>query len=224
MRILAIADEPARELCEAFDSDRWRNSGVDLVISCGDLDLDYVAFVADALRVPLLYVRGNHDDRWDGLPGGEDLDGRVFVHNGMRIFGLQGSPWYNGGEYQYSEASVRWRILKAMPAIVLNGGLDIIVSHAPPQFCPVAYRLCKSPIGVGRLCPYQPTHPTPPVCHDASDRPHRGFEAYSNLINRYRPRLLLHGHTHRSFGIGKRELSLGNTRVIDAHRYVLVDV
>jgi predicted phosphodiesterase len=224
MRILAIADEPARELSESFDPDRWRNAGIDLVVSCGDLGTDYIAFVADAIRVPLAYIHGNHDARWDNEPGGEDLDGRVFCWMGVRILGLPGSFAYNGGEYQYSEAETRWRILRATPTVLLRGGVDVIVSHAPPRFCEFAYRLCKSPVGTGRLCPYRSTHDSPLVCQDAADLPHRGFVAYRALIERFKPKVFLHGHVHRSFGAGKRELTLGTTRVIDAFRYVIVDV
>ena len=224
MRLLAIADEPARELYESFDSDRWQGAGIELVVSCGDLDIEYISFVADALRVPLAYIRGNHDARWDGEPGGEDLDGRVFAWNGLRFFGLSGSFWYNGGEYQYSEAQARWRIVKAAPAIMLRGGVDVIVGHAPPRYCEFAYRLCAAPVGAGRLCPYRSTHNSPMICHDASDLPHRGFTAYRTLIERYHPKVFLHGHVHRSFGVGKRELKLNTTRIIDAHRYVIVDI
>jgi predicted phosphodiesterase len=224
MRILAIADEPARELSESFDADRWRSAGIELVVSCGDLDIEYIAFVADALRVPLAFIRGNHDDRWNGTPGGEDLDGRLFLWKGLRFLGLSGSYWYNGGDQQYSEAQTRWRVLKATPAIMLHGGVDVVVGHAPPQFCEFAYRLCKSPVGVGRICPYRSTHESPFICQDASDKPHRGFVAYRTLIERYSPAVFLHGHVHRSFGVGKRELRLDNTRIIDAHRYVIVDV
>ena len=34
---------------------------IDLVLGAGDLEPSYLAFLADAFGVPLLYVRGNHD-------------------------------------------------------------------------------------------------------------------------------------------------------------------
>ena len=41
MRILAISDIPERLLYDDFSPERWR-SRVDLVLSCGDLDREYL--------------------------------------------------------------------------------------------------------------------------------------------------------------------------------------
>src|SRR5436190_929518 len=82
MRILAISDIPERLLYDDFSPERWR-SRVDLVLSCGDLDREYLEFLVTVLDVPLLYVAGNHDVAFRvqpprGLPGrGRPLSPRL---------------------------------------------------------------------------------------------------------------------------------------------------
>jgi Icc-related predicted phosphoesterase len=71
--------------------------------------------------------------------------------------------------------------------------VDIVVTHAPPH-------------GVG----------------DAEDRAHWGFRAFLELLDKYKPRYLLHGHVHMSYGKRDRENRYGDTRVINvSERYVL---
>ncbi len=223
MKILAVADAPSPALDSRFDLERWRAEGVDLVVSCGDLPRDYLEFLADAFPVPLYYVRGNHDD-WPGHPGGENIDGRLVEYRGVRFLGIEGSPWYNGGKYQQTERSVAWELLTLRPKLWLKGGVDVVVAHAAPQFCPYAYQRCPKPIGVGRACPYWPKSEGTRVCEDAADHAHRGFAAFRSLILDARPRLFLHGHRHQTHGLGKRELKIGETRVIDVFGHVILEV
>ena len=61
MKILAIADTEERCLWECFRKERFE--GVDLILSAGDLDPDYLEFLVTVINKPLIYVRGNHDDR-----------------------------------------------------------------------------------------------------------------------------------------------------------------
>jgi len=59
IRILAVSDEPDPSLDSA--ATREGIGHVDLVVGAGDLEPDYLGFVADAFHAPLRYVRGNHD-------------------------------------------------------------------------------------------------------------------------------------------------------------------
>lgn len=222
MKVLAVADSPAKALIEHIDVDRWRRLGIELLVSCGDLPSDYLGYLSDLLQVPLYYVHGNHDV-WPNPPGGDDIDGKLFVYDGVRFLGIGGSPWYNGGPYQRTERSAKLRLLQAAPRVMLAGGVDVVVAHASPQFCPFAYKLCGKPIGTGRDCPYIKSDPVR-ICQDSSDDAHRGFVAYRDLISKYKPRLFLHGHRHRTYGLGKQELQIENTRVIDVFGYVVLDV
>ena len=55
--------------------------GVDLILSAGDLHPEYLEFLVTVSNVPLLYVRGNHDDLYENRPplGCVDIDGSIAV-------------------------------------------------------------------------------------------------------------------------------------------------
>ena len=199
MKILAVADTEDRALAEHFDPERWR--GVDLILSLGDLKPDYLDYLVSRLNVPLLYVRGNHDGGYrDSPPAGcEDVDGRVVKVAGLRIGGLEGSRWYGGSGVEYSDRHTALRAFMLGLRIRLAGGLDILMTHAPPTF-------------------------GDPAVDDALDKVHAGFDSYRRLVLTHRPRLLLHGHTHLNYGRNKRERMLGSTRVIDCYGATLVEL
>src|ERR671924_2084572 len=64
IRWLAVSDdeEPALE----YEANRADLGELDAIVGAGDLQPDYLGFLADAFGVPLRYVRGNHDrgGRW----------------------------------------------------------------------------------------------------------------------------------------------------------------
>ena len=220
-----MSDEVDPALYDHFNPERWRAASVELIISCGDLPAEYLSYLVSRFDVPLYYVPGNHDGSYREEPpeGGESIDGRLVVWKGLRILGLGGAPWYNGGPEQYQEWSMAMRILLMKPRILLAGGIDLVVTHAAPQYCPLAYSVCEKPAGVGRpsVHPHE-AHRT--TCYDAPDRAHRGFPAFTKLIHTYHPRVFLHGHTHRSYGTAPRIVDEDGTKVIDAHGYYLLDL
>jgi predicted phosphodiesterase len=224
-RILAVSDSVDPALYDHFNPDRWRAAQVDLIISCGDLRAEYLSYLVSCFDVPLFYVPGNHDGEYAETPpeGGESIDGRVIKWKGLRILGLGGAPRYNSGPQQYGESHMSLRILAAKPQILLAGGLDLVVTHAPPRHCPLANsKVCPTPAGVGGPC-LHPELTNRTICLDAPDRAHRGFPAFNNLIKTYHPRYFLHGHSHLSYGQAKRVVDVDGTKVIDAHGYYLLD-
>ena len=78
--------------------------------------------------------------------------------------------WYNGGPYQYNEKQMKTHIRRLRPALWWRKGVDVVVTHAPPR-------------GI----------------HDGDDLCHQGFACFRWLIDKYRPRLFLHGHIHAFF-------------------------
>ena len=58
MKILAIADVESKYLWDYFEKSKLE--GIDLIISCGDLDPRYLSFLATFTSAPVLYVHGNH--------------------------------------------------------------------------------------------------------------------------------------------------------------------
>ena len=194
MKILALSDEECPALWDYYIPGRLK--GYDLIISCGDLKPNYLSFIVTMANVPVLYVHGNHDARYERNPpeGCDCIEDDLVVINGLRIMGLGGSYRYRPGPHQYSEREMRKRIFKLRRKLRKHKGVDIVVTHAPPR-------------GVG----------------DAEDIPHRGFEAFLELIDQYHPQYLLHGHIHMSYGMDQtREREYHGTKVINTcERYVL---
>lgn len=194
MKILALADEECMSLWDNCAPERLKQ--YDLIISCGDLHAAYLSFVVTMARCPVVYVHGNHDHDYGLTPpeGCDCIDGRLINYKGLRIVGLGGSLRYRPGAHQYTDAQMRRRIARLKWEIFKAGGVDIVVTHAPPR-------------GIG----------------DAEDLPHQGFEALLDFIDRYRPQYLLHGHVHLRYGQNiRRELDYNGTKVINCcQRYVL---
>ncbi len=66
MRILAIADEESKYLWDYFQKEKLE--GIDLILSSGSLNPNYLSFLATFTTAPVLYVRGNHDDKYEKTP------------------------------------------------------------------------------------------------------------------------------------------------------------
>ncbi len=195
MRILAVSDEECPALWDQYRSGRL--DGYDLILSAGDLKADYLSFLVTMAHAPLLYVHGNHDEGYSRRPpeGCDCIDDQLVIFRGVRILGLGGCLQYRpGAPWQFTERQMARRIAKVRLALFRAGGVDLVVTHAPPQ-------------GLG----------------DEEDLPHRGFACLKALVDRYHPQYLVHGHVHlRGWPLPERELIYGSTRIVNAsERYVL---
>lgn len=196
MKLLLISDEEDPYLWDHFRKERVE--GVDLILSAGDLKAPYLSFLVTMVNRPLLYVHGNHDGRYDQTPpeGCDCIDDKLVKINGLRILGLGGSYCYNKGPYQYTERQMRRRILRLQWKIFLAGGVDIVLTHAPAR-------------SLG----------------DQEDPAHRGFEAFLPLLDRWKPRYLIHGHVHKRYGGDwQRERQYGETTLINACGKVFLEI
>ena len=59
MRVLAVADKEDMHLWNG--GRRQLLQDLDLILSCGDLDPDYLQYLVTVGNCPLVYLRGNHD-------------------------------------------------------------------------------------------------------------------------------------------------------------------
>ncbi|MBQ8802632.1 MAG: metallophosphoesterase family protein [Tyzzerella sp.] len=187
MKILAIADEESTYLWDYFEKSKLE--GIDLIISCGDLDPRYLSFLATFTTAPVLYVHGNHDVKYEKMPpdGCICIEDQIYVHKGVRILGLGGSMCYSYGNHQYTEPEMKRRVRKLRWKLFRNKGFDILVTHSP------AYGL-----------------------NDGDDLPHRGFQVFNTLIEKYSPKFFLHGHVHMKYGRKhKRYDTYQNTQIIN---------
>lgn len=133
MKVLAIADVEERCLWDFYSEKRFGD--VDLILSAGDLDPDYLEFLVTVTNKPLLYVRGNHDDRYARrAPGGcLCVEDEVYVYRGLRVAGLGGSMRYRDGANMYSEREMARRAQRLQAKIRLAGGVDVLLTHAPAR-------------------------------------------------------------------------------------------
>ena len=188
MKILLISDEEDKYLWDYYRPGTL--DGVDLILSAGDLKPDYLSFLVTMARCPLLYVHGNHDERYRKSPpeGCDCVDDRIITVNGLRILGLGGAPRYNNGPWQFTERQMAWRIRKLNRKIKYVGGVDLMLTHAPVR-------------GYG----------------DQENMAHRGFEAFLPLLDRWKPRYLIHGHVHQRYQPNmQRILQYRDTTIINA--------
>ena len=132
----------------------------------------------------------------DGPEGGICIDGRVYEFEGLRILGLGGSMRYRQGKNMYTEDEMTGRFLRILPRVWLKGGIDIFVSHAPAR-------------GYG----------------DLDDLAHKGFEIFNGILKRYKPKYMLHGHIHRSYGrVQKEFVHETGTKIINVCGYIILNL
>lgn len=200
-----MSDEVSPALERALPGERFGK--VDLILSCGDLPYDYLEYLVDAFDVPLLYVHGNHDrpveaeGRLITAPQGcTSVEDRVVEARGLAVAGLGGSPRYAPRhENQYTEAEMRRRARRVGRKLKWaqwrrGKPLDILLTHAPPR-------------GI----------------HDHTDPAHQGFACLLSLLERHRPRYLIHGHSPPRPGRSPRT-RYGATEVIHVRGHALVEV
>ena len=107
MRILVIGDHESKSLWDFYEPSKLED--IDLIISCGDLSPRYLSFLVTMAHAPVLYIHGNHDDKYEMTPpeGCICVDDDLYVYNGIRILGLGGSMRYRYGTHQYTEKEMR---------------------------------------------------------------------------------------------------------------------
>lgn len=169
IRLLAISDQFDPALAD--QRNRRAVGPIDLIVGCGDLDYDDLAFLADGFDAPLAYVLGNHDGdaRWEACEAYcPEAIRSTAVHReaGLSIAGLTW-PGSRGPSANRSELGAWNQALRLAVRRFRRPEPVILFSHVPPR--------------------------------DAGDSPiagyHRGFSGYRWLMRRLRPPLWLHGHT-----------------------------
>lgn len=193
MKILAVSDIESKALWDYFDKSRLE--GIDVIVSCGDLKAEYLSFLATFFYGPVLYVHGNHDESYEKKPpeGCICIEDQVFVHQGIRFLGLGGSMRYKPGPFQYTDRQMSLRAVRLWPKIAAHHGFDVLVTHAPA-------------FGQG----------------DAPTPAHQGFKSFLSLMDRYSPRVHLHGHVHLNYDpLSGRVHRYQETTIINAYeKYV----
>ena len=196
MKILAIADKEDPRIWDRYKPEILREA--DLVLSAGDLDPHYLSYCVTYSNAPVLYIHGNHDEKYDQTPpeGCICIEDDLVIYQGLRILGLGGSMRYRRGTHQYTEKQMQWRIRRLWLKIRSCGGFDILLTHAPLH-----------------------------GLNDLDTLPHRGFNCFRKLLDRWQPRYFIHGHVHREYGVNiPQRCMYGSTTVINAYDYCIIEI
>ncbi len=218
MKILCVSDHVDPLVYSTSAKKRFQD--IDLVLSAGDLPMEYLGFIASTLNKPVIFVFGNHNlkqlNRFKGKLEGPALyensnlsslnffgstytGGRVITINGVIIAGFGGSRHYSGGANQFTERQMYFKIIRMLPRLFLNKlfhgrYLDILLTHAAPY-------------GLG----------------DKPDRCHRGFRAFLWIMEKLKPKFLIHGHIHLYDMNAKRETRYFKTQVINVYDHYILE-
>ncbi len=131
-----------------------------------------------------------------GAEGGICIDGKIYKIGGLRFLGLGGSMRYRQGRNMYTEREMKIRFLKILPRLWLNRGFDILVTHSPAK-------------NYG----------------DLQDLAHSGFETFNAIINKYKPKYMLHGHIHTNYTRIKKEyLHESGTKIFNVCGYKIIEI
>ena len=85
---MIFADQESKLLYEYYDPEKMKD--IDLLISCGDLPPEYLTFFATLCHAPLLYVKGNHDSKYEYKPP----EGCICIERRWNF-----GPWWVYGVY-----------------------------------------------------------------------------------------------------------------------------
>lgn len=207
MKILALSDEVVDFIYSPQVKDRFGD--VDFVVGCGDLPFYYLEFVVTILNKPVYFVPGNHDSRRQFMSDGRilsdaegcvNLDRAVAQQDDLLLAGLGGSIRYRpDGIHQYTDGEMQARIATLVPHLWLNRMrhgrfLDILIAHSPP-------------FGI----------------HDGVDLAHTGFKSFLSFIKTFKPRYLLHGHSHVYNKAATTRTHLEETEILNVYPFRLIE-
>lgn len=197
LKTLVVSDHESEYIWDYFDKNAF--SGVDLMISCGDLKPEYLSFLVTMISAPLIYVRGNHDANYGQRPpeGCIDLEERPFVFRGVRFIGFGGCKSTKAADNNYTEREMARRVkMASLPLEIRKKRIDVLVTHAPAE-------------GLG----------------DGKDRYHEGFRTFREFIDRFGPSYHLHGHQHLTYEAGaKRVIRYNDTTIVNGYNYCILDM
>ena len=96
----------------------------------------------------------------------------------------------------YTEKEMRSRIRRLWLSLFRKKGFDVLVTHA------AAYG-----------------------CGDLDTNAHRGFHCFCDLMEKYHPGHMIHGHVHRNYGSDLPAISrYQDTEVINAFQYQILEI
>jgi hypothetical protein len=199
IRWLAVSDDPDPALDHAVN--RADIGALDAVVGAGDLEPDYLGFLADAFSAPLVFVRGNHDHggRWAEAASSYAptplATGRVHDVTGLPVAALEWPGLRHDGRRRYDRSAWMDALRVALRRGPGRPRPAVILSHAPPR-------------GLGDR---------------AADPYHVGYAGYRWLLDRWRPPLWLHGHVPPA-SVERWRVQHDGTEIVNVTGAVLLEI
>ena len=231
LKILAVSDSesPGLETMVSRFPEKLRD--IDVIISCGDLEREYLEFLVDGINRDLFFVSGNHQQQCEEDIGGDnpverllqslrafpeklarciagqsDLHGRVVTYKNYIIAGFGGSMWYSGRGNEYSEREMAKTVRQVERKIQLFKLRQKILNRPPYDLIIISH------------APIFRVHDEPDLCH-------KGFKCFRDFVENMSPLLWLHGHIHLD-DVKKHQITVvGKTTVVNVfgHKFVAID-
>lgn len=205
-KVLAVSDQVVERIYALAANEHFKE--VDLILGCGDLPYTYLEYLVSVLSVPLYYVPGNHDPKYNAhrslsyAEGGSNLDLKSAHVKGLLLAGLGGSIRYRpDGVNQYTQRQAFFRAYKLLLRLLqhqvrFGRKLDVLISHSPPF-----------------------------EIHDDESYAHQGLKALNFLIRTVRPRYLFHGHTHFfRHNLEECVTQVGRTTIMNIFPYKVIEI
>ena len=220
MKILCISDDEIYDLWDGWTSkSAEKYSDIDLVISAGDLRAKYLEFIVTVLNVPLLYVRGNHDDMYEFEPpqGCICLEDKIvtveqFSNGSCRV--KDPEPFLAGLVHKISDRFSGVdpnRYGKPIKTIRI-GGLGGSIRYGKrrdmyteEEMTSRARRMRFNAKRGGGLDIFV-SHAPARGHGDLEDYAHHGFSCFNDLLMDLKPKYHLYGHVHMAYAIFDREM------------------
>lgn len=223
MKILAVSDVPNKGIEHIVENSPDKLKNIDLVVSCGDLDKEYLEFIVDGLNKDFFFVCGNHDleikntkvsdiddDLWQDnkvcyVAGKDDLHGRIERYKNYYVIGFGGSLWYGGSGNEFREKEMAKIVNKVKRQLRWNQLKDKLASRPKKDVIVISHA---------------------PIFHvnDMPDLTHTGFKCFADFLKKISPLLWIHGHVHLE-DLHKNQVTvLGKTTIINAFSYKYINI
>ncbi|NLM01318.1 MAG: metallophosphoesterase [Treponema sp.] len=218
MKILCVSDYIDPLVYSNAIKERFKD--IDVILSAGDLPMEYIDFIVSSLNKPAFFVFGNHNlkefpyyhpevqttrtitQKWNlsHSHGADYLGFKTARCCSLLLAGTSGSLKYNNGHAQYTEQQMTWRLIKLIPRLIFNKlrygrYLDIFLTHA-------------APFGIS----------------DREDPCHKGFKCFLWFMKLFKPKYLIHGHIHLYSLQDVRHHIFEETEVINVYSHYVLEI
>ncbi|MHB9155663.1 MAG: metallophosphoesterase family protein [Endomicrobiales bacterium] len=231
MKILAVSDAPSSSLESLIERSPERFKDISLIVSCGDLDREYLEFLAEGVKRELFFVCGNHPSErineflagdsvaerimgrfrnyqgriLDYIAGCCDLHGRVEVFRKYLVAGFGGSMWYNGRENQFTEKEMARVVRRVERNIHWHLLQDALLGRRKREVIVISHAPILN-------------------VHDQADPCHKGFKCFREMVRRIAPLLWIHGHIHLQDMRQSQVSILGGATVVNAFGCKIIEI